>query len=552
MPILTLAAKDLRLLFRDPRSAVVLLLTPLVLILVLGLALGEGFGEKPDERLRISIVNLDAGLSTKVSFPDKRWSEVVIDDLSATQDIRLEIIENRAEAEELVARNRRAAVLVFEPDFSDRMQRCSFLTTADPPPVNPLGRDGVRLDKLGATLITDKTQPVSASVIEQVTQVTLLRVVIPWMIGKAFQRVGDAQFMELVADRLNEVKPIPPEVLQELDPVVQKLLTALTNDPEFKAIVLKEFAATKGSNFIQAGQDAAVIARRTPEFQRAVHRAFQDRKLMQRVGQDVAFGEVLTPSSRKPVGATVKRGVGDLFSNYNFEATKWSDLVKSESRQASEANRVEYHDTTGTGLLNRGALRYQLLVPSYTVMFAFFLVLSVGWLFVAERKNGTLVRLRAAPLTRGQILLGKLLPCLAVSLLQGVSLLVAGRVVFGMTWGSRPELLLPLVACTSFAAVGLSVLVASIARTETQVAVYGTLIVLVLAGVSGSLMPRDLMPEQMKTASLITPHAWALDAYSQLLSSPTPDVAAVLTSCGVLLAFGAVFTALAWWRMDLE
>ena len=72
-----------------------------------------------------------------------------------------------------------------------------------------------------------------------------------------------------------------------------------------------------------------------------------------------------------------------------------------------------------------------------------------------------------------------------------------------MTWGSRPDLLIAVVACTSVAAVGLAVLVASIARTETQVAVYGTLLVLVLGGVSGSLMPRDLMPEKMKTASLV-------------------------------------------------
>jgi ABC-type multidrug transport system permease subunit len=185
-------------------------------------------------------------------------------------------------------------------------------------------------------------------------------------------------------------------------------------------------------------------------------------------------------------------------------------------------------------------------------MFAFFLVLSVGWLFVAERKHGTLVRLRAAPLTRGQILLGKLLPCLVVSLVQGCFLLTAGWMLFGMTWGSRPELLLAVVTCTSAAAVGLAVLVASIARTETQVAVYGTLLVLVLGGISGSLMPRDLMPEKMKVASLVTPHAWALDAYAQLLASTTPDLTVVGTSCGVLLAFGAVFSLLAWWRMDLE
>ena len=31
-------------------------------------------------------------------------------------------------------------------------------------------------------------------------------------------------------------------------------------------------------------------------------------------------------------------------------------------------------------MLHRGAARYQILVPSYTVMFAFMLVLTVGWL----------------------------------------------------------------------------------------------------------------------------------------------------------------------------
>lgn len=552
MSVLTLAAKDLRLLLRDPRSAVILLVTPLLLILVLGLALGEGFGEKPDERLRVSVLNLDRGLSAKVPFPEKRWSEVVIDDLSATQDIRIELIDTREEAERLVAKGRRAAVIVFEPEFSERMHRCSFLKKNDPPPVNPLGRDGIQFRELNVTLLTDKAQPVSASVIEQVTQVTLLRVVIPWMIGKAFQRVGDPAFMEQVAEHLHGVKPIPPDVLSGLDPVVQKLLTALTNDPAFQALILKEFTAAKGSTVFKAGQDAIVIANRKEEFRKAVQKAFQDRALLERLGKDIAFGEVLTPAVRERVGPTVKKGVGELFSNYNFEAATWADLVKSDARQASDTNRVAYRDTSGTGVLNRGAVRYQILVPSYTVMFAFFLVLTVGWLFVAERKHGTLVRLRAAPLSRGQILLGKLLPCLLVSLAQGAFLLLAGRAIFGMTWGSRPELLVPVVVSTSLAAVGLAVLVASVARTETQVAVYGSLLVLVLGGVSGSLMPRDLMPEQMKTASLATPHAWALDAYSQLLASPTPDTSAVLTACAVLCAFGAALTALAWWRMDLD
>lgn len=541
MPVLTLAAKDLRLLLRDPRSAVILLLMPLVLTLVLGLALGEGFGEKADDRLRVSVVVLDRGLPEKPgrTFPQMPWSELVIDDIGADPEgtgggIRVEVIDSRERAEQMVSRGKRAAVLVFEPEFSDRMDRCSFLARPGFEPVNPLGRDGVELDRVGLTVLRDPTQPTASAVIEQAAQVTLFRVVIPYMIGQAFARVGDERFMAHLADRLQDRKPLPADVLTQLDPTVQKLLAALLADPKFDGMLRREFGALP----------AVAIKGQLPQFRKLVAAAFQDPEIAARLGKDVSIGEVMTPAVRAEVGPGVKAGVGDLFPNYDFTALTWQQLTRSGQRAGGAANRTAYTDP--------GAKRYQILVPQFTVLSAFFLVLVVGWLFVAERTHGTLVRLRAAPLARWQILLGKLLPCLLVSLVQGVFLLLAGRLVVNLSWGAEPWLLLPVVACTSVAAVGLALLVASVARTETQVAVYGVLLVLVLGGVSGSLMPRELMPESMKRASLVTPHAWALDAYSQLLGSPTPDVGVVLTACGVLLAFGAVFLMLAWWRMDLE
>jgi ABC-type multidrug transport system permease subunit len=98
----------------------------------------------------------------------------------------------------------------------------------------------------------------------------------------------------------------------------------------------------------------------------------------------------------------------------------------------------------------------------------------------------------------------------------------------------------------------MALLVASLARSETQVAIYGTLLVLVLAGLSGCLMPRGLMPENMKQLSLITPHAWSLDAYNQLLLNPTPSLAVVGLACAVLAAFGVGFVLLAWLALRLE
>ncbi len=467
-PLLTIAGKDLRLLLRDPRSAVILLVMPVVLILVLGLSLGEGFGRKPDDRIRISIVNTDAGLPPDAgAFPTKPWSAIVLDDLADTADIRIELIGSKAQAEALVRSGARSAVIVFEPEFSSRVHRCSFVEEPfKKDPINPLYRDGMDTRKLGVTILRDPTQQVSSAVIEQVVQVTLMRVVIPWMIGQAFEMIGTDEFMARM----------------------DKYIPGLALMPE-------------------------------------------------------AF--------RKTLGTGIQKGIGGFFRNYQFTAKTWAGLTNSTPSMKRDANLTAY-ESDGRGVIKRGAIRYQILVPSYTVTFAFFLVLTVGWLFVAERRHGTIVRLRAAPLRRWQILLGKMLPCLAISLFQGVFLLVAGKLVFGMAWGPMPWLLIPVILCTSLAAVGLSMLVAAVAKSETQVAVYGTLLVLVLAGVSGSLMPRDLMPEEMRSLSQITPHAWALDAYSQLLANPDPQVTIVLRACAALLGFAVVFLLIAWWRLRLD
>ena len=63
----TLARKDFRLLVRDPRALVILLGMPFVFILVLGISLGEGFGQKPDDRLPVPLVDQDLGFTLRAA-----------------------------------------------------------------------------------------------------------------------------------------------------------------------------------------------------------------------------------------------------------------------------------------------------------------------------------------------------------------------------------------------------------------------------------------------------------------------------------------------------
>jgi ABC-type multidrug transport system permease subunit len=536
-PTWTLAKKELRLLLRDPRAAVLLLGMPLLFILILGLLLGEGFGQNPDRRLRVSLVDLDQGYAVEEAvaclapapgsgpmpalsllaanrlgrFPQGKWSEVVVKDLQDTAEIRLEMIPDRATAERLVRDSKRPAVLVFGPSFSRRLAACSFLSDG----INPFYRDGVKTDEVGAELLRDGTQATTAAVIEQVAQVSLLRVVLPWMIGKAFERIGEAQFIELLGNAVR--LPVP-----EGDSVLERQLVAA----KFR---------TKGVKIV----DGKVT------LNEALHVAAPSREA--------------EADYRQRVGAGVQQALREQFRKYDLTGKTWAALTKAVEHTGAGDGPSEYADEGGIGPLKRGSAVYKTLVPSYTVMFAFALILVVGWLFVSERRRGTLKRLQAAPVTRTQVLLGKFLPCLALAVAQGVFLLAAGKLVFGLAWGpaawplgDQALALLPVVLTTALAAMGLAMFVAALARTEMQVAIYGAVLVLALGLVGGCVVPREMMPQAAQQVSQWTPHGWALNAYQQLMMSAEPNLTIIRDSVLHLTAFGLACLGLAWLTLRLE
>ena len=200
-----------------------------------------------------------------------------------------------------------------------------------------------------------------------------------------------------------------------------------------------------------------------------------------------------------------------------------------------------------TGGGPRGEI-YEILVPSYTVLFMFFLVNLMARSLLEERSLGTLARLRASPLSDAALLAAKAAPFLAAGIVQGALLLLAGRALFGMSWGDRPWLLLPALSATALAAVGLGTLVATLVRSEAQIASASTVLVVGLGAVSGCFLPRAWMPEAMRTASLATPHGWSLAAFDQVLVASQADAGRVWLACAALTGFAAMFALAGWWR----
>ncbi|MBN1306101.1 MAG: ABC transporter permease [Anaerolineales bacterium] len=190
-------------------------------------------------------------------------------------------------------------------------------------------------------------------------------------------------------------------------------------------------------------------------------------------------------------------------------------------------------------------------VPGYTILGVFFIVQVLATSLLREKQEGTFRRLLAAPLSQGALLLGKLLPCYLVNLIQVGLMFSIGHFVFGMSLGSSPLALLVITLATAAASTALGLLVASFGKTLEQIGSLSTLLALTLAAIGGMMVPTFVMPEFMQTLSKVTPHAWSLSAYQDVIVRGL-GFAEIWTETGVLVGFAAVFFVIALCRFRFE
>ncbi len=100
-------------------------------------------------------------------------------------------------------------------------------------------------------------------------------------------------------------------------------------------------------------------------------------------------------------------------------------------------------------------------------------------------------------------------------------------------------------------ATGLGVLVAALTRTEAQVGGLTVLLLLTLSALGGCFVPRFIMPDWLRVIGLVTPHAWVLDAYQDLLVRGY-GLWEVLPKVGALAAFAGAFLGIGVWRFRIE
>lgn len=183
-------------------------------------------------------------------------------------------------------------------------------------------------------------------------------------------------------------------------------------------------------------------------------------------------------------------------------------------------------------------------VPAWILFGIFFIVVPLGINLVKEKNLGTYIRLRTSPVPYAVILGGKIITYTVICLIQFVLMLLIAKYIFPLIGliefdpGSQLPLMVLIAFVAGLAAIGLGILIGTIAETQEQSAPFGAIFVIILAALGGVWVPTFIMPEVMQKVSAFSPMNWGISAFYDVIlrNGTATDIAQPL---GYLLAFFA-------------
>ena len=179
-------------------------------------------------------------------------------------------------------------------------------------------------------------------------------------------------------------------------------------------------------------------------------------------------------------------------------------------------------------------------------------VVSTALSIVREKERGTMEQVRMSPLGASSFVLGKTLPYFALSLASALAIVLVAMVLFDLPM--RGSWLLMLVALSLFlvGALGLGLLISSIAETQQvafQLALLSSFLPTLM--LSGFIFPIASMPPVLQGITYIVPARYFLIALRGIVLKGV-DFSIVWPQCAALAVYAAVVLTLASVRLKRQ
>ena len=185
--------------------------------------------------------------------------------------------------------------------------------------------------------------------------------------------------------------------------------------------------------------------------------------------------------------------------------------------------------------------------PANLVLFVFINTFAVSAILANDRKTGVIRRQLSTPNRPAAILVGMGASKLAFSLVQSGLILGVGYVAFGVHWGN-PLAVTALAVVFAALATSVGLLVGATASDADQAQSVGIPLAVATGMLGGCMWPLEVVPRAMQVAGHVAPHAWAMDAWQELIYDRA-GLGAILPNLAVLAGATVVIGTVAAWRL---
>ena len=233
--------------------------------------------------------------------------------------------------------------------------------------------------------------------------------------------------------------------------------------------------------------------------------------------------------------------VGGFTRRQMAVAADAKDLLAKGGTEASGSSLFEREPITGA---RKGGGTIAYYAGAVSILFALFSAMTGALSLIDERRSGVADRILAGVRGMGPVVTGKFLFLIAQGVVQAAAIFATAQLVYGVPVLRHVGPWLATTVLASVCAAGLALGIVAFCKTRDQAQMLSTFIILILAAIGGSMVPRFLMPPWLQTVGWATPHAWTIEAYQSILWRDA-GLAAVYPAWAVLAATGAAGLALA-------
>jgi ABC-2 type transport system permease protein len=234
-----------------------------------------------------------------------------------------------------------------------------------------------------------------------------------------------------------------------------------------------------------------------------------------------------------------RQSIDSYAKSHSTDATR---IQSAMSELSSVSVQTPVIEKRSPNLSSKPVSAMQYYAIGMAVMFSISTAFAIVHNVVEERLNHTLFRIRAMPVRSLQYAIGKLGGIIVAVLLQMSAVILISRVIYGVVWGSLPEIL--LITCIYAFAVGSIVLLCGfLAKNQTTVSSLSAPILYIFSFLGGSMANTDSFPKMMKIVQQLLPNGQAINAYLAIRQGE--QLVKILPALLQLFVTGFVFLVLA-------